>query len=114
MTFDVRIDGIVEFASTSDRRGDRFDEVVAALEAARVGREAFGKLPSSGEVHAQYEQRVAATMDDLRECAEAMRDIAESVRDTAEDYRGVDGVYGQVMDGITGGLDGLAIPKVGG
>ncbi|WP_367130558.1 hypothetical protein [Saccharothrix sp. HUAS TT1] len=112
--FDVRLDGILEFAGTSDRRGDRFDEVTAALEEAKVGREAFGKMPSSGDVYGSYEERMTSTMNDLKECAEAMRDIAESVRDTASDYRGVDGAIGEVLAQIVQGLEGLTIPKVGG
>lgn len=112
--FDVRLEGILEFAGSSVRRGDRFDQVMAALEEAKVGREAFGKLPSSGDVHASYEERVTSTMNDLKECAEAMRDIAESVRDTADDYRGVDDGIGGILTDVGQGLEGLTIPKVGG
>lgn len=112
--FDVKLDGILEFAGTSDRRGDRFDEVMAALEEAKVGREAFGKMPSSGDVYASYEERVTSTMNDLKECAEAMRDIAESVRDTADDYKNVDCGFGEIMTDIARGLEGMTIPKVGG
>ncbi|MFE9748485.1 hypothetical protein ACFYOT_26560 [Saccharothrix saharensis] len=112
--FDVRLDGIGEFAGSSVRRGDRFDQVMAALEAAKVGRESFGKMPSSGDVYASYEERVTSTMNDLKECAEAMRDIAESLRDTMDDYKGVDGGIGGVLTDIVQGLEGLTIPKVGG
>jgi uncharacterized protein YukE len=112
--FDVRLEGILDFASTSDRRGDRFDQVVAALEAARVGRESFGKMPSSGEIYATYEERVNSTLADLKECAEAMRDIAESVRDTHQEYQNHDTGLSALMDQVAQGLDGITVPKVGG
>ncbi|QFZ17619.1 hypothetical protein [Saccharothrix syringae] len=112
--FDVRLDGILEFAGTSERRGERFDEVVAALEAARVGRESFGKMPSSGEIYSTYEERVNSTLADLKECAEAMRDIAESVRDTSQEYRNLDTGLGEVMDRISQAMSGIQAPKVGG
>lgn len=112
--FDVRLEGILEFAGTSERRGERFDEVTAALEAARVGRESFGKMPASGDIHATYEERVNSTLADLKECAEAMRDIAESVRDTSQEYQNLDTGLGEVMDQIAQAMSGIAVPEVGG
>ncbi len=109
----VQVSGINEFAGTSERRGGRFDAVIAELEAARVGRESFGKMPASGDIFGMYEQRVAAAMDDLRECAEGMRDISESMRDTAADYQGVDAGGAQAMKDVMGNLEGISVPEVG-
>lgn len=110
---DVQVDGIEEFSKTSDKRGDRFDEVIEKLEGAKVGRESFGKMPSSGDIFAQYEERVSGSMEDLKECVEAMRDIGKSMAGTAETYRGVDGGGATFMQDVMTGLDGISVPQVG-
>jgi len=109
----VEVPAIDAFSKTSDKRGERFDAIMKTLEEAKVGRESFGKMPSSGDIFAQYEERVSASMDDLKECAEGMRDISESLQHTIQDYRGVDGGVANIMKQVMETMSGINIPQVG-
>jgi hypothetical protein len=105
--FTVQPQALTEFQATSDQRGDAFDKVVQQLEAARVGRESFGRIPGSGETFSQYEDRVNACLDGLKDCVTAMRDIGELAQACANDYQDIDKEAGksfqQIADALPGG-----------
>jgi hypothetical protein len=113
-SFDVKVDAIEAFSKTSDKRGDLFEKIVTTLEEAKVGREAFGKMPSSGDIFAQYEERVSSSIDDLKSCVEVMRDISASLADTVLDYTGVDQGIADIMKQVMDGLGQTSVPQVGG
>jgi uncharacterized protein YukE len=106
--FTVHPQALTEFQNSSGDHGDTFNKIVQQLEAARVGRESFGRMPGSGEIFSQYEDRVNACLESLKECATAMRDIGELVQACATDYQDNDKQAGDQFQQISQAMPGGA------
>ncbi|HEX6499539.1 MAG TPA: type VII secretion target [Micromonosporaceae bacterium] len=107
--FKVEPQALERFAATSDARGDAFGNVRAAMAAAEVPGDSFGRIPGIGaRIFQAYQQHVHACTEGIASAAEAMTAIAEGVRGMAANYHDADSASNDNMTALHGRLAGGA------
>lgn len=108
--FKVEPQALERFATTSDARGDAFNNVGAAMAAAAVPRDSFGRIPGIGErIFEAYQKHVQACTDGIASAAEAMASIASGVRGMADNYHDTDSASHDHMKALHGQLDAASM-----
>lgn len=85
--FTVDADALVAFAERCDGYATQMDTLVQRLHDARVGRDAFGHIPSVGSrIHTAYDQHVDHATQATTDAASALHAVSTNAALTAAHY----------------------------
>jgi hypothetical protein len=101
--FDVHLDALKSFGQVLTAQGDRMQQVNAALSGASVSGDAFGKLPNSGSMHANYTAHAEAEVQNSADMAQILAGIGEALSAMADAYQAVDQEVQQTLQAISTG-----------
>lgn len=84
--FEVDPQALRTYAKNVDKEAERIRRIRNKIDQVTLAPGAFGKLPESDELAADYEKQRTESLDDLKDAASALEGIVDAVKDMATAY----------------------------
>lgn len=84
--YDVESSTLRAYAKAVDDASARIELIRKRTSTLSIPDNAFGKLPESGELKQDYEEKSKQTAKDLTDAMDSMESIAKGIRSSASDY----------------------------
>jgi uncharacterized protein YukE len=98
------------FAQVADEQAHKLDQIHRALAGIRVDRDAFGRLPASGDLHREYTAHAQAEVDNCGEAGPLLRETGDALVRTADNYeqteQHITELHHAVLRALSGGEHG--------
>ncbi|MGG7571807.1 hypothetical protein [Streptomyces sirii] len=101
--FTAAQEALHKFAKSSDQRAERLRAIRSRLAGHDLDREAFGRLPESGELYTAYDEQSEHVLETLEAAATLQEKISEGVTETARAYQADEDATVASMHQVQGG-----------
>ena len=97
--FNVEEGALRAYAAAVDAAAGRIDAIRSRTRQLDLTQQAFGKLPQSDELKADYDQQRQESGSDLDSAVETLNSVADALRDSAGAYDATETANSRVVGG---------------